>query len=163
WVVASAGGATDPRVRALARAVRGQVLTPASPGYNAARLPVNSRYDGIRPLAVLRAAGVGDVQQARRWAARPGRPIRARPWGHGYAGSSTRRGLTAALSAFDGIRPNGAAGTVRIGAGARLVDVYSTLNPQGMTIPAGSCPTVGVGGLALGGGVGFASRAMGTT
>jgi FAD/FMN-containing dehydrogenase len=163
WVTASAGGATDPRVRALARAVRGRVLTPASPGYNVARLPVNSRYSGIRPLAILRAAGVGDVQQAVRWAAGTGVPIVARSGGHSYAGYSTTRGLIVDLSGFDGIRPNRTAGTVRVGAGARLIDVYSTLIPLGVTIPAGSCPTVGMGGLALGGGVGFASRAMGTT
>jgi FAD/FMN-containing dehydrogenase len=50
-----------------------------------------------------------------------------------------------------------------VGAGALLIDVYSRLANAGGTIPAGSCPTVGVGGLALGGGVGFASRKLGTT
>ena len=53
--------------------------------------------------------------------------------------------------------------TASIGAGARLIDVYARLASGGATIPAGSCPTVGVGGLALGGGVGFASRKLGTT
>jgi hypothetical protein len=50
-----------------------------------------------------------------------------------------------------------------VGAGALLIDVYDRLAKAGATIPAGSCPTVGVGGLALGGGIGFASRKLGTT
>ena len=50
-----------------------------------------------------------------------------------------------------------------IGAGAQLIDVYSELAAHGVTIPAGSCATVGVAGLALGGGVGFASRKLGLT
>jgi FAD/FMN-containing dehydrogenase len=54
-------------------------------------------------------------------------------------------------------------GTATIGAGARLIDVYSTLAARGRGIAAGSCPTVGIGGLALGGGVGLSSRAHGTT
>ena len=54
-------------------------------------------------------------------------------------------------------------GTVTIGAGARLIDVEATLARHGRAIPTGSCPTVGIAGLALGGGVGLASRAFGTT
>ena len=50
-----------------------------------------------------------------------------------------------------------------IGAGAQLIDVYSELFAHGVTIPAGSCATVGIAGLALGGGVGFTSRAFGLT
>jgi FAD/FMN-containing dehydrogenase len=50
-----------------------------------------------------------------------------------------------------------------IGAGARLADVYAELWNRRVAIPAGSCPTVGVTGLSLGGGVGFSSRKLGTT
>jgi FAD/FMN-containing dehydrogenase len=50
-----------------------------------------------------------------------------------------------------------------VGAGARLIDVYAGLWQHGVTIPAGSCATVGIGGQALGGGVGFLSRKLGTT
>lgn len=50
-----------------------------------------------------------------------------------------------------------------MGAGNRLIDMYSALASRGLTVPAGSCPTVGVAGLALGGGVGLAGRALGTT
>jgi hypothetical protein len=56
---------------------------------------------------------------------------------------------------------NRRAGTADIGAGAALIDVYKALASRGATIPAGSCPSVGIGGHALGGGMGLAGRAFG--
>ena len=56
---------------------------------------------------------------------------------------------------------NRRAGTATIGVGAALIDVYAALNRNGVTIPAGSCPSVGVGGHALGGGMGLVGRAFG--
>ena len=47
--------------------------------------------------------------------------------------------------------------------GAHLVDVYAALAARGVALPAGSCPTVGVGGLALGGGIGVIGRKFGLT
>lgn len=55
------------------------------------------------------------------------------------------------------------AGTAVIGAGARLIDVYAALAAHGRALPAGSCPTVGIAGLTLGGGVGVLSRSYGLT
>jgi FAD/FMN-containing dehydrogenase len=54
-------------------------------------------------------------------------------------------------------------GTAVIGAGARLIDVYAALAARGRALPAGSCPTVGIAGLALGGGVGVLGRSYGLT
>ncbi|HEY7175700.1 MAG TPA: BBE domain-containing protein, partial [Micromonosporaceae bacterium] len=51
----------------------------------------------------------------------------------------------------------------RIGPGARLANVYASLAAKGVGIAAGSCPTVGLGGLAQGGGVGVLTRAWGLT
>src|SRR5207302_8473178 len=56
------------------------------------------------------------------------------------------------------VRLDGASGTAAVGPGAQLMKVYLDLAAHGVTIPAGSCPTVGIGGLALGGGYGLASR-----
>jgi FAD/FMN-containing dehydrogenase len=144
----------------LRRAVRGPVLTPR----NSSSLLYNERYDGIRPLAVLRAANAHDVQEAVRWAARNDVPIAARSGGHGYAGyASVRGGLVVDLRRLDGISVNRGAGRATIGPGAQLIDVYNRLARSGATIPAGSCPSVGVGGHALGGGMGLAGRRFGLT
>jgi FAD/FMN-containing dehydrogenase len=140
------------------------VIGRTSAAYAGARVSFNERFDGVRPLAVLRAAGAADVRQAILWARRHGIRIRARSGGHSYAGYSTvEDGLVIDLSALDGIVVNRQARRATIGAGALLIDIYARLANGGATIPAGSCPTVGVGGLALGGGVGFASRKLGTT
>src|SRR5438876_10428644 len=64
---------------------------------------------------------------------------------------------------MSGITVNHAAGTATIGAGARLIDVDQALFQQGVMILAGSCPTVGIAGLTLGGGHGFSGRKYGLT
>jgi FAD/FMN-containing dehydrogenase len=125
---------------------------------------VNTRYSGIRPLAILRARNVSDVRAAVRWCAKHDVKIAARSGGHSYAGYSTvQGGLVVDLGRLDGISVAPGGKTVQVGAGNRLIDMYSALASRGLTVPAGSCPTVGVGGLALGGGVGLAGRALGTT
>jgi len=64
---------------------------------------------------------------------------------------------------MNAVMVNAGAGIATVGAGARLIDVYSTLAQQGLALPAGSCPTVGVAGLTLGGGVGVLGRKFGLT
>lgn len=159
-----AGRAARPPLADLASATRGALITPGNAAYAQARQVVNARYSGAHPLAVLRARSVSDVRQAVMWCVRNGIRIAARSGGHSYAGYSTLSGgLVVDLSALDGLRLSADRRTVQVGAGSRLIDVYSALARRGLTVPAGSCPTVGVGGLALGGGVGLASRALGTT
>jgi FAD/FMN-containing dehydrogenase len=152
---------TDPRVAELARLVSGPVIVPGSSGYGPARLVYNERFDGVRPLAIVRVQDVRDVQAVVRWAQRTGVAIAPRSGGHSYAGWSTGTGVVVDLGRLRGIRVDGA--TTVIGAGRRLIDVYAALAGKGLTIPAGSCPSVALGGLALGGGIGLASRKLGTT
>ncbi len=156
-----ARAAVDPRVRELRGLVSGPVLARDSAGYEEARLVYNERFDGVRPLAVVRPAGVADVQAVVRWAQRRGVAIVPRSGGHSYAGYSTGTGVVLDLSSLDAIALSGK--TAVLGAGARLIDVYAALAAKGATIPAGSCASVGVGGLELGGGIGLASRKLGTT
>jgi FAD/FMN-containing dehydrogenase len=156
-----AAAATDPRIRELRQLVSGPVLARGSVAYDQARVVYNERFDGVRPLAVVRPQHVADVQAVVRWAQRRGVAIIPRSGGHSYAGYSTGSGVVLDLSTLGSIRLGGH--TVAVGAGARLIDVYAALATKGATIPAGSCPSVGVGGLALGGGIGLASRKFGTT
>jgi FAD/FMN-containing dehydrogenase len=148
--------------RALRGAVRGPVFFPGAPGYGSERLVFNTRYDGVRPQAVVRALDTRDVQAVVRWANRFGVRIVPRSGGHSYAGySTTSHGVVVDLSRMRGIRLHG--GKATVGAGAELIDVYSKLAAHGLLIPAGSCPTVGIGGLALGGGHGLSGRRFGLT
>ena len=158
--VAPRAGAATP-LAALRRELRGELIARGRPGYARAKLLYNTRFDGLEPLAIAYCESAADVARAIRWAERNGVPIAARSGGHSYGGYSTSRGLVVDVSRLDGIRLEGATATV--GAGARLIDVYAALWRRRRTVPAGSCPTVGIAGLALGGGVGFTSRAFGTT
>ena len=98
-----------------------------------------------------------------RFAAATGVPLALRAGGHSYGGWSRNRGLVADVRAMSSVQVDSAAKVARIGAGARLVEVYSALGAAGVALAGGSCPTVGITGLALGGGQGVLSRAFGLT
>lgn len=151
-------------LRQLASQTKGRLVTRGSRGFSTVSKVYNTRYNDIRPLAVLIAANEADVQRAVQWAATNSIPITARSGGHSYAGYSTiRNGLVVDLSRLSTASVNARGRTARIGSGMQLIDFYSALARRGLTVPGGSCPTVGIAGLALGGGVGLAGRRWGTT
>jgi FAD/FMN-containing dehydrogenase len=159
-VARAAGG--DAAVRALARQLDGAVVVPGSARYTSAKLLWNTRFDGLRPRAVALCASAADVQKIVRWGRKHGIRVVARSGGHSYGGWSSGNGVVVAdVSHLNRISVAG--GTVAIGAGARLGSVASGLWAHGVAIPAGSCPTVGIAGLALGGGAGYSARKLGLT
>jgi FAD/FMN-containing dehydrogenase len=141
--------------------VRGPVYFPRTPGYNSQRLVYNTRFDGVHPQAVVQPLDTRDVQAVVGWANRFGVHIVPRSGGHSYAGYSTTPGVAVDLSRMRGIGVSN--GRATIGPGAQLIDVYSKLASRGLLIPAGSCPSVGIAGLALGGGHGLSGRRFGLT
>ncbi len=153
-----------PRARrsGLAGAIRGPVFTRGSKGFGTVAHVYNERYDSVLPLAVARPLNATDVRDAVRYLVAHGTRLRVRSGGHSYAGYSTlSNGVVLDMRNLRNVVLNRRAGTATIGVGAALIDVYRTLNAAGVTIPAGSCPSVGVGGHALGGGMGLAGRAFG--
>ena len=152
-----------PTLAELQREISGNVVGRSSPGYDRSRVLYNTRYDAYQPLAVVRCRTVSDVQKTVVWARRHGIRIAPRSGGHSYGGYSSSPGgaiVDVSPLARVSVRPGGRA---VIGAGAKLIDVYAALARHGAAIPAGSCATVGIGGQALGGGIGFLSRKLGTT
>src|SRR6188508_1029633 len=77
------------RIRALRAAVRGPVFAPGDSGYNAARVVFNTRWDGVKPPAVVKVRDSADVRAVVKWADRYDVPLVARSGGHGYNGNST--------------------------------------------------------------------------
>jgi FAD/FMN-containing dehydrogenase len=152
---------SPPSWNALRAQLAGLVLEPATPGYDDARKIYNTRFDGIRPLAVAVCKSVADVQACVRFARANAVPLALRSGGHSYAGWSTGTGLVLDVSPLAAISVG--SGAVTVGAGARLVDVYDAVGAAGAGIAAGSCPSVGVTGLTLGGGIGVLTRAWGPT
>ncbi|MFV0131197.1 FAD-binding oxidoreductase [Streptomyces sp. HMX112] len=146
---------------ALAKGLDGPLIRPGDRRYDAARTLFNPRFDALRPAAVAYCARPEDVRDCLRFARRHGVPVAVRSGGHSYAGWSSGPGLVVDVQKMASVSLS--SGTATIGAGAKLIDVYDRLTAKGRTIPAGSCPTVGVSGLALGGGIGVVSRAYGLT
>ncbi len=146
----------------LAREIDGTVVTPLSHAYAHDKLLYNTRFSGAHPNAIVYCETVDDIAKTVRWAQRHAIRIVARSGGHSYGGySTTSEGVVVDMSRLRGIHASGDQATVD--AGAQLIDVYAALAGHGRTIPAGSCPTVGIAGLALGGGAGYAGRKLGLT
>ncbi|MFD9729105.1 FAD-binding oxidoreductase [Streptomyces sp. NPDC059072] len=151
-----------PDFGALDRGLDGRLVLPGDRDFAEARQLFQPRYDAVAPAAVAYPAHAADVAACLDFARRSAVPVVPRGGGHGYAGWSTRAaGLVVDLGAV--ARVVVAGDGVRVGAGARLGDVNSALAGRGLGIPTGLCPSVGIAGLALGGGLGLASRAYGAT
>src|SRR5919197_3503328 len=150
-------------LRELARTLDGTVVARGAAGYAQARLLVSTRFDAVHPKAVVFCESVADVEKTVRWARRHHVHVVARSAGHSYGGYSTTSGVVIDVSRISGVHLEAGGRIATVGAGARLIDVYNSLWLHGLTIPAGSCPTVGIAGLTLGGGVGFSARKLGLT
>lgn len=148
--------------RALDRAIDGDVLTPGGSGYASAARLFNPRWDAARPAAIVRVRSTADVAEAVTFARRRGVRTVVRAGGHSYVGASTgQEAMVLDLRALDSVHLSGTTATV--GGGATLYPVKAALDARSRSIPTGSCPTVGAGGLTLGGGVGVDTRLHGLT
>ncbi|NGO47904.1 FAD-binding oxidoreductase [Streptomyces ureilyticus] len=146
----------------LAKDLDGSLVRPGDEAWAAARQLYNTRFDSLKPTAVAYVAHADDVRTALSYARARKLPVAIRNGGHSYAGWSSGNGrLIVDVSKIAKVRASG--NEAVIGAGAKLIDVYRALAAKGVTIPAGSCPSVGVSGLTLGGGHGVVSRAYGLT
>jgi FAD/FMN-containing dehydrogenase len=146
---------------ALASDLEGTLVRPGDSDYPVARRLFDPRFDGQRPAGIAYVMHENDVSTCLAFVRKYGIPMAARCGGHSYAGWSGTSGLIIDVQDLRGVQVSGT--TARVGAGTRLVDFYSGLAAHGRAVPGGSCPTVGISGLTLGGGVGVTARAYGLT
>jgi FAD/FMN-containing dehydrogenase len=147
--------------RGLQRTIAGDVLVPGSPGYERMRKPFIARFDEVRPEAVVLCANPDDVAETMALARRHHLETATRSGGHCFAGRSSTRGVLIDVTPMNSVSVSD--GVATVGAGTRLGDMYERLVEQGLTVPAGSCPSVGIAGLTLGGGLGILGRKYGLT
>jgi FAD/FMN-containing dehydrogenase len=145
----------------LSGAVRGEVIGPGDPEYEAVRKPAMARFDDVRPAAVVRCTTPADVSTTVRFAQRAGLPMAIRCGGHSVAGHSSTEGILVDVTPMRAISVSD--GVATVGAGVRLGELYEALYEHGATIPAGCGPSVGIAGLTLGGGIGILGRRYGLT
>lgn len=153
----------DAGMSTLDDRLRGPVVRPGDPGYEELRSGWNGRLVR-RPGGVALCSGAADVRSVVRLARERSLPLAVRSGGHSYAGHSTcDDGLVLDLSRMDGVRVDPEARTARVQPGARWGAVDHEAQAFGLVTPGGTVSTVGVGGLALGGGSGHLVRRYGLT
>jgi hypothetical protein len=149
--------------RRLRDSLAGALILPSSAAYATDRLLYNSKFANPRPAAIAHCAGVDDVSRCVDFVARHGIEVAARSGGHSYGGYSSCSGLVVDVGRFDSVTVDTRANVARVGAGTRLIDVYNEIGNANRLLPGGSCPSVGIAGLTLGGGVGVFARRYGLT
>jgi len=147
----------------LRSAVRGHVITPADSAYRSKSEPWNARFANVLPAAVVIVADAHDVGRTIAFAREHDLPFVVRNGGHSFAGFSASHGLIIDVSALREVRIDRKNQRATFGAGFTNLALYETLWPARMSLPAGTCPTVGVTGLSQAGGFGRLSRLYGLT
>ncbi len=144
---------------ALAAGLKGVLLRLEQAAYEQARLLVNQRFDGIRPQAIAYPAAVEDVVECVNFARQRRIPLTLRSGGHSYAGYSTGVGLVLDVSSLNSAVVG--AGRAEFGAGVKGMQAHLALAAAGAGLPLGRCPTIGLAGVTLGGGLSAFTRAWG--
>jgi FAD/FMN-containing dehydrogenase len=159
--VASAAAPGGPPLDDLSQLLRGELITPANPAYDDARKLWNGMVDK-RPLAIARCTGVADVIDVVRYARQKGLPVSVRGGGHNVAGKALRDGAIAIdLSPMRGIRISPERKLGRAQGGARWAAFDHESVAFDLVTTGGTVSTTGIGGLTLGGGLGWLMRKYG--
>ncbi|MFI6147159.1 FAD-binding oxidoreductase [Streptomyces sp. NPDC051109] len=148
-------------IEQLRERVRGVVTTPDDEAYDEARKVYNAMIDR-RPAAVVHCANAGDVMAAVDFARENELDLAVRGGGHSVPGFGTcDGGVVADLSGMRGVRVDPARRTARAEGGATWGDFNAATYPFGLATTGGIISTTGVGGLTLGGGIGYLCRGLG--
>ena len=161
--ITAADRVADGTMENLAWAFHGELFRPGDAGYDEARQLYNGMIDK-RPALIARCAGAADVAAAVNFGREQGLLIAVRGGGHNGAGlGSVDGGLMIDLSAMRAVTVDPARREVRVQGGCVWNDVDKATSPHGLAVPTGFLSSTGVGGLTLGGGLGYLTRRYGLT
>jgi FAD/FMN-containing dehydrogenase len=147
----------------LSAVLLGDLILPADPGYQEARAVYNGMIDK-HPAAIVRCRDAADVIACVRFGRAQGVELTVRGGGHSAAGLAVADGALAIdLSLMRSATVSPEDHTVRVDAGCVWADVDHATVAFGMAAPSGFIASTGVGGLALGGGIGYLARRFGLT
>jgi len=152
-----------PGISSLGNGLNGRVITSRDPAYDQARTVF---YGGIdkRPAAIVRVADVSDIQRVIATARDGGYELAVRSGGHSVVGhSTTDGGVVIDLRKMANVDVDPAGRTAWVETGATASQVTEALSRHGLVVGFGDSGSVGVGGITLGGGIGFLVRKLGMT
>lgn len=141
----------------------GSLVLPSDSDYAVDKQLYDPVFDTVSPQAIAYCRSTSDVQRCIAFARNHTVAIALRSGGHSYAGYSTTTGLLIDVSHMNQVAFNPATATASVGSGTLQIDLYAQLAASGQTVPGASCPTVGMAGLTLGGGIGVLDRMYGLT
>ena len=148
-------------VDALRKGFAGTVLGPDDAGYDQARALWNGDIDR-RPSVIAQCTSAADVATAISHARAEGLEITVRGGGHSFAGHGVcDHGIMIDLSPMRAVRVDADAKRARCQGGATWADLDGATQAHGLAVPGGVISHTGVGGLTLGGGIGWLSRRAG--
>ena len=154
---------TSPDASPLGPGLTRNLIKPDHPDYDQLRRVWNGSFDRY-PAAIVQARNTDDVRHAIRLAVAEAKPFAVRGGGHSIPGFSTcDGGIVLDLSMMNAVSVDLAARVVTVGGGALLGQIDAAGAAHGLVTPAGVISHTGVGGLTLGGGMGWLSRRFGMT
>ena len=144
----------------LRAAIKGQVVTPDDVTYDKARTGFYGGFDA-RPAVIVRPVDAAEVSAVISIARDSGTELAVRSGGHSVAGHSTSEGgIVLDLSAMKTLDIDVEGQTVWAEAGLTAGEVLSATAAYGLTVGFGDTGSVGIGGITLGGGIGFLAQNM---
>jgi hypothetical protein len=150
-------------VEAFRRGFRGEILRPGDAGYDEARKVWNGAIDR-RPSLIARCAGTADVVRAVRFARERDLQASVRGGGHAVAGHAVcEGGLLIDLSAMAAVRVDPETRIARAQGGCLQHQLDQATQVHGLAVTGGIVSHTGIGGLTLGGGIGWLMRKLGLT
>jgi FAD/FMN-containing dehydrogenase len=146
----------------LREQIQGAVITPEDDAYDTLRSVI---FKEGNPAVIVQPKNTDDVAAAVKYAGDNGLLLSVRSGGHSGGGFGTNdQGLVIDLSPIHDVELiDKDAGIVKVGAGAHWIDVAKKLHAYGLALSSGDTTSVGVGGLTLGGGIGWMVRKYGLT